>query len=383
VSGMDAPLLDTYSRVDVTFVAGRGCALFDEEGKEYLDCLGGLAVVAAGHANERVAAAICDQAHKLVHVSNLYWTVPMVDLARRVRDITGWGRVFFANSGAEANEGAIKLARKWAGLGRSKIVCAHGGFHGRTLAALAATGQPSKWEGFDPLPGGFVHATFNDLGSFADAVDPETAAIFVEPIQGENGVIPASREFLQGLRRLANESNCLLIFDEVQTGMGRTGSWWAHQHYGVTPDLFTCAKALANGLPIGAIVADEPAASAFRPGDHASTFGGGPVPCAAALATIEVLDGQIGSVRRKGDLLCSYLRKFDHVADVRGVGLLVGAVLDAPLAAQVAAVALSHGLVVNAVAPDVVRFAPPLVITDEQIADAAQLFVLAFDEVYS
>lgn len=378
----DAPLMDTYARAPVTFVGGRGCTLFDDAGNEYLDCLGGLAVVAAGHANDRVTAAIAEQAAKLVHTSNIYWTRPMQDLAARLVELTGWGRVFFSNSGAEANECAIKLARKWAGAGRYKVVCAEGGFHGRTLATLAATGQPAKWAGFEPLPAGFVHAPFNDLDAFAAAVDDETAAILVEPVQGENGVVPADPDFLAGLRELASAAGVLLMFDEVQTGVGRTGRFWAHQLYGVTPDVVTVAKALANGLPIGATIASESAA-VFAPGDHATTFGGGPVPCAAALATLEVLvdGGHVAGVERKSALLAQCLSSLPQVRQVRGKGLLLAAVLDTPRAVEITASALANGLVVNAVAPDAVRFAPPLVIGDEQIADAAQLFALAIDEV--
>lgn len=373
--------MDTYSRAPVTFVGGRGCVLYDDAGTEYLDCLGGLAVVAAGHAHDRVTTAIAEQAATLVHTSNIYWTRPMQDLARRLVELTGWGRVFFSNSGAEANECAIKLARKWAGPGRHKVVCAEGSFHGRTLATLAATGQPSKCTGFEPLPAGFVHAPFNDLDAFAAAVDDETAAIMVEPIQGEGGVVAAEPGFLEGLRSLASDAGVLLILDEVQTGVGRTGRFWAHQHCGVVPDVVTVAKALANGLPIGATIASD-AAAVFSPGDHGSTFGGGPVPCAAALATIEVLvgGGYVDDVARKSELLAAKLASLPHVREVRGRGLLLAAVLDVAVASEVASAALANGLVVNAVAPDAVRFAPPLIIGDEQIADAAQIFALAIDE---
>ncbi|MFN8103174.1 MAG: aspartate aminotransferase family protein [Acidimicrobiia bacterium] len=378
----DTPLMDTYARAPVTFAGGRGCLLYDDAGAEYLDCLGGLAVVSAGHSHDRVTAAIAEQAATLVHTSNIYWTRPMQDLACRLHEVTGWGKVFFSNSGAEANECAIKLARKWAGPGRYKVVCAEGAFHGRTLATLAATGQPAKWAGFEPLPEGFVHAPFNDIDAFASLVDAETAAIMVEPIQGENGVIPAERDFLTGLRSLADDADVLLVFDEVQTGVGRTGRFWAHQHYGVVPDVVTVAKALANGIPIGATIASESAA-VFAPGDHGSTFGGGPVACAAALATLEVLvdGGYVDDVARKSALLTAKLAGLPHVREVRGVGLLLAAVLDVPEAAAVTTAALANGLVVNPVAPDAVRFAPPLVIGDEQIADAAQLFALAIDEV--
>ena len=249
----ETAVMNTYGRFPVTFVSGRGCELYDQEGRRYLDCLGGIAVVAAGHANPEIAAAISAQALKLVHISNLFWNEPMLELAARLRQSAGgWGRVFFCNSGAEANECAIKLVRKHGHPGRYKIICAAGGFHGRTLGALAATGQPAKWEGFRPLPEGFVHVPFNDLSAFEAAMDEQTAAVLVEPVLGEGGVLPATRGFLTGLRELCTRRGAALVFDEVQTGMGRSGEWWAFQSYQVRPDIFTAAKGLANGLPIGA-----------------------------------------------------------------------------------------------------------------------------------
>jgi acetylornithine/N-succinyldiaminopimelate aminotransferase len=377
-----APLMHTYQRAQVEFVAGRGCMLYDSAGNEYLDCLGGIACVAAGHGNEQIAAAVYEQMSRLTHVSNLFWTAPMTELARRLHDTCGFGKVFFANSGAEANECAIKLVRKWAGPGRSTIVCAQGSFHGRTLGALAATGQPAKWAGFEPLPAGFVHVPFNDIDAFAAAVDETTAAIMIEPIQGENGVVPATGAFLSGLRELADDTGCALVFDEVQTGVGRTGAWWAFQTYGIAPDVFTSAKALGNGLPVAACVAADHLSGAFGPGDHATTFGGGPVVCAAALATLDVLAGVLDTVADKSARLREGLRAVPHVREVRGAGLLLAAVLDAERAGEVTDAALELGLVVNAVLADTVRFAPPLVITPAEIDDALHIFCAAVEDVY-
>lgn len=373
----------TYGRLEQVLVRGDGALLFDDQGKEYIDCLAGIAVVSAGHANKEVAAAVSAQMETLVHVSNLFWNEPMAKLAYKLSEITGgWGRVFFANSGAEANECAIKLVRKWAGEGRHKILCAEGSFHGRTLGALAATGQPAKWKGFEPLPEGFVHLPFNDLQAFASAVDEKTAAIMVEPIQGERGVIPADKSFIKGLRDLASKHNLALVFDEVQSGLGRTGKWWAFQNYGVKPDVFTSAKALGNGLPIGACVADEPFASALVPGDHASTFGGGAAIAAAALATIEYISRNdlLATAEKSGRLFRSLLQH-ELIKEVRGAGLMLGVVLKKEIAAPLATEMLTRGVIVNAVMPNVIRLTPPLVIKEEQIKSACQVMLQALSDL--
>lgn len=385
MSVMEAPLFYTYKRFPVTFVAGHGATLIDDAGKEYIDCLAGIAVASAGHANPEVARAIAEQAATLVHVSNYFWTKPMAELAAKLREITGgWGRIFFGNSGAEANECAIKLAKKLgAPTGRYKILCAQGSFHGRTLATLAATGQPAKWEGFQPLLPGFVHAEFNNLESFRANVDTQTAAIMVEPIQGERGVVPATLDFLKGLRKLADENSIPLIFDEVQTGIGRTGNWWAFQSYGVKPDIFTSAKAIASGLPLGVCIADEPFASAFVPGDHASTFGGGPVVCAAGVATISYLEksGAVKQAAELGELFKQQLAELPHVIQVRGMGLMLAAVLDSDISHAVTETALKNGLVVNSVIPNAVRLVPPLVITEPEIRRAVEILRQAITAV--
>ncbi len=370
MSIQNAPLMQTYGRAPLTFISGKGCILTDSKGDEYLDALAGIAVVSAGHSNSFVAEAISKQAQKLQHVSNLFWTEPMALLAKKLRELTGgWGQVFYANSGAEANECAIKLARLWANNSKYKIICAEGSFHGRTLATLAATGQPAKWKGFEPLPIGFVHVPFNDLEAFANAIDDQTAAIMVEPIQGENGVIPATEDFLKGLRKLCDKHNIALIFDEVQTGVGRTGSWWAFQQYGVEPDIFTSAKALGNGLPIGACIAKDDFGQSFKPGHHGTTFGGGPLICSAALATLEYLEQEnvIPAVNDKGSLIQELFSKIPGVIQVRGRGLMQAAILQEPIAKEIEKNAIEQKLIINAVRDNALRITPPLVITNEEI----------------
>ncbi|MCB0360498.1 MAG: aspartate aminotransferase family protein, partial [Bdellovibrionales bacterium] len=367
----DAPLLNTYKRSPIVFKRGRGVFLYDSNGKEYIDCLAGLAVVSLGHANERLAEVICNQAATLVHVSNLFWTEPMAKLARVLVQHSGEGyRVFFGNSGAEATECALKIARKRGAGARSKVVAAERSFHGRTFASLAATGQPAKWKGFEPLPEGFVHCPFNQLAAWDAAIDDRTAAVLVEPIQGEGGVHPATDEFLSGLRKLCDERGALLVFDEIQSGMGRSGSWWAWQQYDVRPDVFLSAKALANGLPIGACIVDERVAEVFQPGDHGSTFGGGPVVCAAALEAIAIIESErlCEHAKEKGALLAEMLSGVSGVVEVRGKGMMVAAELESGLqSARVAEAALEQGLVVNNVTPSAIRFTPPLVITEEEM----------------
>ena len=372
---MSDHLMNTYKRNDITFVRGSGCLLFDENGKRYLDCLAGIAVVASGHANEDVAKAIAKQATELVHVSNLFNNKPMLQLAEKLTSTCGFGRVFFCNSGAEANECAIKLARKHYSPKKHKILCAHGAFHGRTLATLAATGQPPKWEGFAPLPTGFVHASYNDLSDFAAKADSETAAIMVEPIMGEYGVIPATPEFLRGLRDLCTERDIALIFDEVQTGVGRTGHWWAFQGYNVIPDIFTSAKALANGLPIGACLGQEAFAASFTPGSHGSTFGGGAVVTQAALANLNFLETHnlVSAANEKGKYFRGQLTELPLVKTVRGQGLMIGCVLTKPIAAAVNTAALTKGLIINNTNDETIRLVPPLVITKAEIDEAISI----------
>ena len=370
-------LMPTYPPPPVTFVRGEGTRLWDDNGNEYLDFLCGLAVTSLGHANPVIAAAIDEQARTLLHVSNLFATQPGEDVAATLDElIGGGGLVFFCNSGGEANECAIKLARKFGGRGRYVVVSAYGSFHGRTLATLHATGQPQKHEAFQPLPEGFRHVAWNDLDALESTLDPSVAAILLEPVQGEGGVNPASVEYFQGVRRICDERGILFMVDEVQTGLGRTGKWFGFQHFGVQPDVVTMAKALGNGVPIGACWAKAGVASAFEPGDHATTFGGQPFAAGTARAVLNEmrrLDAPTLAASA-GARLMAALRETPGVADVRGLGLLIAAQLDDGRDAKaVAAGCLEAGLVVNAVTPTALRFAPPLTVSDEEIDDAVSI----------
>ena len=383
-------LMTTYAEPAVTFVRGRGTELWDTEGRRYLDFLTGLAVCSLGHAHPRVAEALCAQAGTLLHVSNLFGNELAPQLAEELDTLIGdgaraGGRSFFCNSGAEANECAIKLARKWGGRGRHVVVSAYNSFHGRTLATLHATGQPAKHEPFVPLPEGFRHVAWGEPDALADAVDPSVVAVMLESVQGEGGVNPAPPGYLADVRRLCDERGVLLILDEVQTGLGRTGRWFGFHHDGVTPDIVTMAKALGNGVPIGACWARGEVAAAFQPGDHATTFGGQPLAVSAALATLAVMreEDAPGRARRAGEALSSRLSGLPGVVEVRGRGLLLAAVLERPLARPVVDLALERGLVLNAVAPDAIRLAPPLLVTEEQIDEAAGILSGCLADVLS
>ncbi len=374
-----AAILQTYGRAPVTFVRGEGCRLYDEDGNDYLDCLAGIAVASVGHANTAVAAAVARQMTQLVHVSNLYYTVPQVELAERLKALSGLDRVFFANDGATANEAAIKLARRWGQKRRGpdcyEVISLLDSFHGRTLAALAATGQPHKQEVFAPLPPGFMQVPPGDIEAMAAAIGTRTAGVLVETTQGEGGVRPLDPTYLRDLRTLCDERDTLLIFDDVQAGVGRTGSWFSWQQLGVAPDIATLAKALAGGLPIGACLSTERAA-AFDYGDHATTFGGGPVITTAALAVLDEIENRdlLANCRERGAQFVALLMEVEGVIDVRGRGLLIGAVLESDRAAEVTAAALSNGLLVNNVTPNTVRFAPPLTISADEVNEAVSKF---------
>ncbi|MDX1447532.1 MAG: acetylornithine transaminase [Acidimicrobiia bacterium] len=375
-----AAVMQTYRRISVVFTQGSGSWLTDDSGKRYLDFLTGLAVVSVGHANPRVAAAVSAQMAALVHVSNLYVTEPMVRLAERLNQRSGLDRVFFANCGATANEAAIKLARRWGqatkGSQCHEVVSLLDSFHGRTLATLAATGQPAKQAVFEPLPSGFRQVQAGDIDALANTITDTTAAVMLETTQGEGGVVPLPAEYLQAVRRLCDERQILLIVDDVQAGVGRTGSWFSWQALGFSPDIATTAKALANGLPIGACMATESVAAAFRPGDHATTFGGGPVVCAAAHATLDEIESRdlLANTAARSRQLVDGLNRIDGVASVRGRGLLLAATLDEPRAGDVATAALAAGLIVNAVRPDAVRFAPPLTVSEQEVDVALERF---------
>ncbi len=375
----DAYHVGMYARKPVLFVRGEGARLFDDAGREYLDCVSGIGAVNLGHAHPAVAEAVARQVTRLVHVSNLYYVEHRAELAETLVALAGGGRkAFFTNSGAESTEGAIKLARRWGVRRRGpscvNVVTAERSFHGRTLAALAATGQPAKQEAFAPLPAGFSHVPLNDIGALEAAVDADTCAVMLEPIQGEGGVRPCDPEYLAAVRRLCDERDVLLVLDEVQTGFFRTGPCFAFQGYdGVVPDILTLAKSLANGLPIGAVVATDEVAGSFAPGDHGSTFAGGPVVCAAARATIEALHAEELGMRTRlaGARLATGLRDMAAtgagISEVRGTGLMVAAELSRPVAAQVASSALAEGLVLNSIGDSVIRFLPPLVCSDAEI----------------
>ncbi len=352
----------------LALVSGAGAVLTDEDGKSYVDMLGGIAVNALGHAHPAVIAAVTSQIATLGHVSNLYAAEPPVRLAERLLALAGTaGKVFFANSGAEAVEAAFKLSRC---TGRRHIVAAEGAFHGRTMGALALTGQPGKAEPFRPLPGDVTHIPYGDVAALA-AVTGETAMVILEPIQGEAGVVVPPAGYLAAAREVTTRHGALLVLDEVQTGIGRTGHWYAFQAEGVQPDAVTLAKGLGGGLPIGALVAFGAAGELLTPGTHASTFGGNPVCCAAALAVLETIatDGLLEHVKLVGERLRHGIEQLAHplVAGVRGAGLLLGLVLAAPVAGAVTAALREHGFLANAPRPDVLRLAPPLVITAEQV----------------
>jgi acetylornithine/N-succinyldiaminopimelate aminotransferase len=406
-----AVLWPTYVRPKLEFVRGQGVRLWDSRGREYLDFLGGIAVVAAGHAHPLVVEAVTAQLGTLGHTSNLYFTGPQVELAERLVDrFGGDAKVFLSNSGAEANEAAIKVARRWGRANRGEdatgIVAALGGFHGRTLATLAATGKPAMHAPFQPLPPGFSHVPFGDADALRAAVGPATAAVLLEPIQGEAGIRVPPAGYLRAAREITAQAGVLLILDEIQSGMGRTGRFFAHQHEGIRPDVVTMAKALGSGYPIGATIATTEVADAMRPGDHGTTFGGNPVACAAALATLDVIEPLLGGhVDKVSARLADGLHELrgrlvgrstwappsddrpDGLlpgSEVRGAGLWYALDLgeEAPATAgQAALAALGRGLVVNPVTDTALRLAPPLVVTEEEVEEGLARLAAALEEV--
>ncbi len=375
--------MSTYQRWPVEFVSGEGSTLYDVDGKAYVDLVAGIAVASLGHAHPVLVKAVAEQAARLIHVSNLYETGPQRELASRLADLTGGMRSFFCNSGAESIECALKLARRWAGPGRARFVCAHGGFHGRTLGALSAMGQPAKAAPFQPLVPGFTHVPFDDIVALELVLDDTVAAVVLEPIQGEAGVIVPSPDLLAEVRALCDRVGALMILDEVQTGIARTGAWFAYEHSGIEPDVLCLAKGLGGGLPIGACLATPEVAAAFSAGDHGSTFGGGPVQTSAALAVLEVIerDGLVARATVAGARLRTGLQEVFGVDAVRGAGLMLAVNLPGPLAADLTGRALDKGLLVNNPADDVLRFTPPLVITDEEIDRAVAILKEVWDEI--
>ncbi|MDT0306005.1 acetylornithine transaminase [Streptomyces sp. DSM 44917] len=361
--------MDTYGTPRLAITHGEGARLWDADGREYLDFVGGIAVTSLGTGHPAVVRAVCDQIALLGHVSNLFIAEPTVALAERLLSLAGRpGRVYFGNSGAEAVEAAFKIGRR---TGRPHMVAAAGGFHGRTMGALALTGQPKKHEGFQPLPGEVTHVPYGDADALRAAVTTDTALVILEPVQGENGVVVPPEGYLAAAREITRATGTLLVLDEVQTGIGRTGHWFAGQAQGVEADVVTLAKGLGGGLPIGAALAFGPAAELLTPGTHASTFGGNPVSCAAALAVLETIEseGLLQRVKDAGERLRDGIWSLGHplVDRVRGAGLLLGIVLTEPLAPRVQQAAERAGLLVNAVAPDVIRLAPPLILTDGEV----------------
>lgn len=379
-AGNHCPFMPVFGSPQVMFERGLGTELWDTNGKRYLDFLCGIAVTSLGHSNPVITAAIAEQAATLMHVSN-FFANPVATEAAVLVDMLlgGGGQVFFCNSGAEANEAAIKLARKFGGRGRHTVVSALGSFHGRTLAALAATGQPAKHEPFQPMPEGFKHVVFNDINALDAAVDSSVAAVLLEVVQGEGGVIPASLEYIKFAEQVCRDRGVLLMIDEVQTGYGRTGAWFGFDHYEISPDVVIMAKAMGNGMPIGAIWAKREIASVFKPGDHGSTFSGTAIATSAAKATITEMQRlnapQMAS--EKGAFITSLLEQLPQVVSVRGRGLLLGVELAYGIDAKdVQLQLLNNGLVANAVTASALRLAPPLTVSEEEIREAVSIIAL-------
>jgi acetylornithine/N-succinyldiaminopimelate aminotransferase len=370
--------MQTFERVPLTIVRGKGPYVWDDEGKQYLDFVGGWAVTTLGHCHPALTKALTEQANLLIQTSNQFYTVPQLQLARLLVENSCLDRVFFGNSGAEANEGAVKLARRYGQLklkGAYEVISAFSSFHGRTLAMVAATGQPKFQQSYPPLPTGFVNVEFNNIETIKSATTERTCAVMLEPIQGEGGVNLPDEGYLPAVRKWCDQKGILLILDEIQTGVGRTGTLFAYEQYGVEPDIMTLAKGLANGVPIGAILAKEKA-SVFVPGDHASTFGGNPLACAAGYATVKfVIDNNIaGRVKEVGQYLMDGLEKmkpkFPAITDIRGRGLLVALEFNSDIAPALVTACLERGLLVNQLKPNALRFMPPLIIGRKEVDEA-------------
>jgi acetylornithine aminotransferase len=388
-SASQAHIFNTYARLPVVFVKGRGCTLWDDTGKEYVDFLAGIAVCNLGHSHPEVARVLCEQASTLIHVSNLFHTVPQVGLAAELTRLSFADKVFFSNSGAEANEAAIKLARKYSkdrhGEGRFHIITMKDSFHGRTLATLSATGQEKVHKGFEPLVEGFTFVDFNSVSAVEAAITEKTCAVMVEPIQGEGGINLPSSGYLAALEDLCQRHDLLLIFDEVQVGMGRTGTLFAYEQEGVTPDVMTLAKALGNGLPVGAMLATDEVASAFVPGTHATTFGGTPLVTATAAKVLELISAPafLENVRRMGEYFTTRLKdlKSNHsiVKEIRGRGLMIGMELNVP-GQKIVEKCLEKGAIINCTHDTVLRFVPPLVVEEKDIEHLIRILDEALKE---
>ena len=389
-AGLDhCPFMPVFGAPAISIERGSGTEVWDTDGKRYLDFLSGIAVVSLGHANPVIAEAISRQAHTLLHVSNFFTnpqaTAAAIKVNELLLDATGHdGQIFFTNSGAEANECALKLARKFGGRGRHTVVSALGSFHGRTLATLAATGQPTKHEPFVPMPEGFKHVAWGDLDALRASVDASVAAVLIEPLQGEGGVIPAPPGYLAGIREICDEVGALMMVDEIQTGFGRTGTWFGFQQHDVVPDVVTLAKAIGNGMPIGACWAKREVSAVFQPGDHGSTYSGTALATAAVSAVIDEMRriDAPGLARKQGGRLTSLLEDIPQVASVRGAGLLLGAqLIDGIDAPTVYKALLSRGVICNAVNASTLRFAPPLTVSDAELEEAAGIVAGVLAEV--
>jgi acetylornithine/N-succinyldiaminopimelate aminotransferase len=385
----DKYLFPTYKRPPFALIRGEGCRVWDEDGKEYVDFVGGIAVCALGHSSPVVTRALEEQSRKLVHVSNLYYTRPQAELAQLLVENSFADRVFFCNSGAEANEAAIKLARRYSkekfGSGRHAIISMTGSFHGRTMATLSATGQEKIQIGYDPLLTGFKFVPFNDLDGLKEAIDESVCAVMLEPIQGEGGVVCPAPDYLKGVKAVCSEHDLILIFDEVQVGMGRTGKLFAHEHYGTTPHIMTLAKALGNGLPIGAMLSIEEMSSAFGPGSHATTFGGTPLVTAVSKAVLTSIlkDGWLDNCLEMGDYFRSRLgklqKKHPTIKDIRGLGLIIGVELDKP-GAPIVDACREKGFLINCAQEKVLRFVPPLTIGKAEIDGLCEILDEVLDD---
>ncbi|GAB4308053.1 MAG: acetylornithine transaminase [Methanobacteriaceae archaeon] len=370
-------MMHTFGRLPIALDNGKGALVWDVEGKEYIDCFAGIAVNNVGHSHPKVVSAICKQAEKLIHCSNIYYTEIQVELARLLCEISSHDKAFFANSGAEVNEGAVKLARKFTG--KTDIITMENSFHGRTLSMVAATGQHKYKEGIGTLPAGYSHVPFGDIEAFSDSITPNTAAVMVEPIQGEGGVVVPPQGYLKEIEKICEENDILLILDEIQTGFGRTGKMFASDLFNIKPHITTIAKALGGGYPIAGILAQEEVADAFKPGDHGTTFGGNPLGCAAAKASIEVIIDEklVEKSQKNGKYLKKQLESLkevnDNLMDVRGHGLMLGTEFNHECS-EIVNQALNNGLLLNCTAGTVLRFLPPLNITKDQIIKVVSIF---------
>jgi len=384
-------IMNTYGRFPIVLEKGEGCYVWDDKGNKYLDFTAGIAVNTLGHGNKKLSMAISEQAQKLIHVSNFYWTKPLIDLADKLVSHSDFDQAFFCNSGTEAVEAAIKLARKYASInhpGRFEIISMKNSFHGRTFAALTATGQEKYKKGLDPLVPGIIHADFNDFNSLLSLTSEKTCAILLEPIQGEGGIRPADAEYLQKVRQFCDDHDIMLIFDEVQCGVGRTGNFFAYEHYGICPDAVSMAKGLAGGVPIGAILAKAQFSSAFGPGDHASTFGGNPLATAAANVIVDELfdGGLLEHVKKVSEYMLKNLQElkaeFPVIVDVRGVGLLVGAEFAEPVTTIIKK-CMENGLLVINAGTNILRFVPPLVVNEAEIEEGFKILEAVLKEIFS